>query len=163
MIPVPAHRQSEAYCGPASLRIVLDHSGIKKSERTLARLAGTTRAKGTTAAGMIRAAKAVGFEATVHDGAELKDVKHWLKKGIPVIVHWFSINDHHYSVAVGLDRTHIHLMDPYIGEVQSFTHKVFNRIWFGFRDDTLNQPEDIVLRRMIVVKPKQQVAQKRSA
>lgn len=153
MLNVPPYRQSEAYCGPASLKMVLAFYGLEKSELALARLAGTKRRTGTPAAGLVKAAQTLGFEASVHDLAELKDIAAWLKKGVPVIVDWFSTDEGHYSVAVGMDRKQIHLVDPELGALRSVPLKDFYRIWFDFPGDYLKRKEDLVIRRMVVVRP----------
>lgn len=154
MLIIEPHRQSEAYCGPASLKMVLSYYGLEKSELALARLAGTRRRHGTPAAGLVKAAKTLGFDASIEDEAEIKDIRAYLRKKVPVIVNWFSNDEGHYSVVIGMDRKYIRLMDPEIGGLRTISLKDFNRIWFDFPGDYLRRKEDIVIRRMVVVKPK---------
>lgn len=153
MLDVQPCRQSKAYCGPASLKMVLSYYGTEKSETSLARLAGARRNHGTPGRGLVKAAESLGFRASLHDEATLKGVREWLQAGVPVIVNWFSMDEGHYSVAVGMDRSKIHLIDPECGTLRSFPLKNFKRVWFDFPGDFLQDKQDMVIRRMIVVRP----------
>ena len=54
---VPIYGQAATgYCGPASLRMVLEYYGVRKSERYLARLAGVN-GEGSGADDLLRVAK----------------------------------------------------------------------------------------------------------
>ncbi len=64
---------------------------------------------------------------------------------------WFSGDDGHYSVVVGIDRKYIHLQDPELGKVRSLDIPTFRRVWFDFPGDMLHSHRDLILRRMIVV------------
>ena len=152
MLNVKPFRQSSGFCGPASLKMVLGYYGIKKSEKELANLSGSTPGKGVGAEGLLKAAKALGFKAHVKDFSEIKDLKTYvLKKKIPVIVDWFSTHDGHYSVAVDIDRKNIYLQDPELGSIRTIDLQTFKRIWFDFTGDFLTSKDDMIIRRMIVI------------
>lgn len=104
MLKVKPFKQSKAgYCGPASLKMVLDFYRIKKTEKELIKICGATPRYGMGANGFRRAAKKFSFKILIKDFADFSDIKFYLKKKIPVIVDWFSVDNGHYSVAVGID------------------------------------------------------------
>ncbi len=163
MLRLRAFRQSEGFCGPASLKMVLGYFGVEKSEKALARLAGSTRAFGTPAKGLVKAAQDLGFKASVRDEAEFSDLDRMLKKNIPVIVNWFSTQEGHYSVAIRLTAKKIWLLDPETGTIQDFSRTVFRQIWFDFEAQKPYSKETLILRRMIVVEPSKTTSPSRKA
>lgn len=152
MLKVKPFEQKVGFCGPASLKMVLDYFGIKKSEKELARLSGCTRFKGVEAEGLLRAVKKLGLKGFIRDFSNIRDIKRYvIKKKIPVIVDWFSADEGHYSVVVGVDSRNIFLQDPEIGCVKRMRIETFRRVWFDFPGEFLKSKEDIVIRRLIVV------------
>lgn len=154
ILPTKPYRQKPGFCGPASLKIILDYYGLEKTEEELVNLAGSTAAHGTSSEDLIRTAKKLGFSAFQTDCATYTDMKQWLRQKIPVIVDWFSQDDGHYSVVVGLDENNIYLQDPELGQMRAMKKNDFFRVWFDFPGDYLQSKEDVIIRRMIVIKPK---------
>ncbi|MFH0836974.1 MAG: cysteine peptidase family C39 domain-containing protein [Candidatus Aenigmatarchaeota archaeon] len=149
-IEMKPFRQTSGYCGPASLKIILEYYGIKKSEKNLAKLTGATRAEGVQAAGIVAACKNLGFEAIVKDFADFKDIRYSLNKKNPVLVQWFLEEEGHWSVVVDIDRENIYLQDPHLGMIRAFRLKTFKKIWFDFLPP-YPKKENMITRRMIVV------------
>lgn len=161
LLNVPSYRQTPSFCGPASLKIVLDYYGVHKEEADLAQLLGTTEELGTDAVSIKRGATDLGFAAEIHDYCTLADIQGWLDKEVPVIVDWFSaspdedgVADGHYSVAVGLDRDFIYLEDPETGGLRKIRREDFMRVWFDYAKEYLHAPEDLIIRQLIAVYPK---------
>jgi len=152
MIKIKSFRQTRGYCGPASLKMVLGYYGANKSEAALAKLSGATRSRGIDAKGMLRAAGKLGFEGLIKDYASISDIKRYIKQNIPVIVDWFSQDDGHYSVAVGLDERFIYLQDPEIGKVRKLGLETFRRVWFDFPGLSPYPRKNPIIRRIIVIK-----------
>ncbi len=146
-------RQSAGLCGPASLKMVLEYFGIKKSEKELAKLCRANPHHGTTATNMVLAAKKLGFKAAYKDFSSIKEIKKYLDKKIPVIVDWFSLDDGHYSVVAGIDTKFIYLQDPELGKINKIDLITFQRVWFDFEGEMLKKKEGIFLRRIIVIYP----------
>ncbi len=144
-------------CGPAALKIVCDYFDVPMTEKELAKLCGTTKDNGTTGKQLVVAAKKLGFKAAIRDYSTYKDIERLLKAGVPPIVDWFSaegtVADGHFSVVCGLTTTHIILEDPEIGRRRKITRDDFMRVWFDFDVDTLRRPSDILIRRLIVIRP----------
>jgi len=155
-LKVKPFQETAGWCGPASLKMVLDYYGVRRSERALARLSGATRSQGVEAPGLARAARKLGFTALIKDRATLSDIKRYVKKGIPVIVDWFSKDDGHYSVVVGVSSDTMYLQDPEIGRMRVMSTKTFKRVWFDFPGDVLRSKNAVILQRMLVVYPRKQ-------
>ena len=154
MLKLKPFSQTSGLCGPASLKIVLGYYGVKKSERTLAKLSGATRSKGVEATGLVRAARKLSFMAQIKDRATIGDIRRFIKMGVPVIVDWFSKDDGHYSVVAGIENGRIYLQDPELGRLRSLDIETFQRVWFDFPGDVIRSPKDIIIRRLIAISMK---------
>ncbi|MFH1193038.1 MAG: cysteine peptidase family C39 domain-containing protein [Candidatus Jorgensenbacteria bacterium] len=154
LLNVKPFQRTPGWCGPASLKMVLAYYGLKKSERELARLSGATRSQGVEAPALLRVARKLGFKAHIKDRATLADIKKLLWRGVPVIVDWFSKDDGHFSVVVGLTRDAIYLQDPEIKRIRRMDIKIFKRVWFDFPGDILRSKNEVILQRMLVIWPK---------
>jgi predicted double-glycine peptidase len=147
-------------CGPASLKIVLNYYGVEKSEKELAKLAGTNKQWGTSAKGLVKAARYLGFKMIVKDNCTFRDIEKWLKKGIPPIVNWMTrgrmdysdvnVPAGHYSPVCGLDDKYVYLQDPELGKIRKLVREDFWQVWFDFPGRTITR-HNIIIRRIIVV------------
>lgn len=151
----------KGYCGPAVLKMILEFYGIKKSEKTLAHLAGTTMEDGTNANQMQGVLHLFGLKTKIKNNSTFNDIKKYLDKDIPVIVDWFTrgrkdysdsvVADGHYSIVVGLDTQFIYLQDPEIGRVRKIKRNDFLRVWFDFTGEFLHSSKQVYLRQTIAV------------
>jgi len=149
-----------SYCGPAALKILLSYYGIDKSEKELAKMAGWNKVLGIDEDGIKKAAEKFGFKVKIKNNSSFKDIGKWLKKGIPVIVDWFTRGrndypesetaDGHYSVVMGLDDKFIYLQDPEIGKMRKIKRYDFMRVWFDFKGDYL-KPKELIVRQIIAI------------
>ena len=151
-LPVPVVDQTPGFCGPAALRAVLAFYGRDVSEDKLAQLAKSNRKDGTEPEGLVRAAKALGFQAQAKEDASVADLQSWLDHGIPVIVDWFSTDEGHYSVLTAIRDGKVFMKDPELGSEREMELDKFERVWFDFEGDT-DKHEGLVQRQMIVVYP----------
>ena len=152
MIEVKPYKQSKGYCGPSSLRIVLSHYGITKSENYLAKLVGASREKGCGEKGLLKAAKKLGFKGYWKDKSSINELKRLVKKDIPVIVNWFSPEENgHYSVIIGFEKNKIIMVDPHFGRRKKISIKQFLIRWFDFDDYPAKNKSNLFLRRIIVI------------
>lgn len=152
------------YCGPASLKMVMDYYGVHKTETEVAKHCKTTRELGTNDSSLKKAALSYGFKTIVKNKASFKDIECWLEKEVPIIVDWFTkgrpnyadseVPDGHYSVVVGLDSTYIYLQDPEIGKMRKLRCTDFLRVWFDFKKDRITSWEDMIVRQLIAIYPK---------
>jgi len=146
LLNVKPFRQSSGHCGAACLKIVLEYYGIHKSERELIRLVGSTTAHGVTTESMALAIRKYKMQTIIKDNTTLKQIASLLKKQIPVIVDWFSVDDGHYSVVVGLDRENIYMQDPELGHLRTMKCKTFMTVWFDFDGQYIARQEDLIIR-----------------
>lgn len=151
MLNLKPFNQSAGFCGPASLKIVLEYFGIKKTEKELAKLSNANPHQGTKAKNIVKAAKKLGLKAFYKDFSSVKEIKKYIDKKIPVIVDWFSHDDGHYCPVAGIDKKFIYLQDPDLGKINKIDLITFQRVWFDFEEAKLNKKQDIFIRRLIVI------------
>lgn len=147
-------------CGPASLKIVLDYYGINKTEKELAKLTHSVPGLGVDDRSISKVAKSLGFDVEIKNESDFEDIKKWLKKGVPVIVDWFTrgrqdyndseVADGHYSVVIGLDDEYIYLQDPETGGERKISRENFIKVWFDFTGYDL-KPEELIIRQLIAI------------
>lgn len=130
-------QQSPDMCGPAALRSVLLYWGKDVPEAEIARLASFNHEDGTHPSGMAAAARSLGFNALILKDTKLSFVRNQVKKKIPVIVDWFSVDEGHYSVVIGFNKDSVKIMDPEFGKYRILEIDAFQRTWFDF-DDSVN-------------------------
>lgn len=149
-----------SYCGPATLKILLNYYGIDKTEKELAEMAGWDRDLGIDDKGIKRTAESLGFKVKIKNYSNFKDIEKWLKKDVPVIVTWFTRGrsdypdsetaDGHNSVVAGLDDKFIYLQDPEIGKIRKIKRYDFMRVWFDFKGDYIKKNE-LIIRQIIAI------------
>jgi len=149
-----------SYCGPASLKILLNYYGINKSDKELARITGWDKSLGVDDKGIKRAAESLGFKVKIKNNSSFDDIAIWLEKGVPVIVDWFTrgrkdcgdsdVADGHYSVVMGLDDKYIYLQDPEIGRMRKLDREDFMTVWFDFTGKYI-KPNELVIRQIIAI------------
>lgn len=151
-------------CGPASLKIVLDYYGFKKSEKELAKLCQHNKNLGVDDEKIKKVAESLGFKVEIKNNSNFKDIEKWLNKNkkVPVIVNWFAkgrqnyseseVADGHYSVLAGLDDKYIYLQDPEIGKIRKIKRDDFMRVWFDFRGKYIRSKELIIKQSIAIFK-----------
>lgn len=151
---------NSGYCGPASLKILLSYYGVEKSEKELAKLCKTKKDLGTDDKGIKSAAEKLGFKVMIKNNSSFKDIESWLKKGVPIIVNWFTrgrtdytdvnVADGHYSVVAGLDNKFIYIQDSEIGKMRKLSREDFLTVWFDFAGKYI-KPNELIIRRIIAI------------
>ncbi|KKQ17807.1 MAG: hypothetical protein US31_C0016G0014 [Berkelbacteria bacterium GW2011_GWA1_36_9] len=147
-------------CGPASLKIVLDFYGLKKTEQDLANLIGVVPGIGVDDKSIKKAVKSLGFKVQIKNESTFDDIEGWLKKGVPIIVDWFTrgrcdyddseVADGHYSVVFGLDDKYIYLQDPETGNKRKIERDDFMKVWFDFMGKHI-KPGELITRQIIAI------------
>jgi len=157
-IGVKLVKQTPGYCGPASLKMVLDYFGVKKSLEALAKMSSTPAAGKTAGASgknLLAAAKKLGFSGSMKDWANFSDIRKYVEKqGIPVIISWFSGYESHFSVVVKIDKDNIYFLDPEYCALRKMSLKRFEKIWFEFEGGLGQSTPKLIVRRIIVIQPK---------
>jgi len=120
-------RETPGFCGPASLKIVLDYVGRDYDERRLAEFCSANNETGTEHAGLIAGAKAVGASVFEKAGGTIAELRWFIEhERLPVLVGWWSgparereevLNNPkkdagHFSVVYRVSDQYVYLMDP---------------------------------------------------
>mgnify|MGYP001562672639 CR=1 FL=1 len=147
-------------CGPATMKMLLDYFGVKKSEKELARLMKHSPKRGTDEKDARRVAKKFGFKILIKNNSSFAEIKKWLDRGVPVIVDWFArgrndypyltVAEGHYAIVVGLDKEYIYLQDPEIGALCKYKKEDFLKVWFDFHGEYIS-PKKLYTRQIIVL------------
>ena len=75
MLNIKPFMQKSGYCGPASLKMILNFYGLNKTEKELAKLTGASKSKGVGAEGILKAARKLGFKGFYKDFSSFDDIK----------------------------------------------------------------------------------------
>jgi predicted double-glycine peptidase len=128
MLQIPDIRQQTGYtCGPAAVRAALAVHGWHFGESDLAAAMGTTSA-GTSPRGILAGLRATGFRHTA-GAADLADLTHWTRRGIPVVALVTGLNGvGHYVTVAGTDRRNVTFQDPTAGPLV-FRRAAFLNRW----------------------------------
>lgn len=157
-LPVELFKQSEGFCGPASLKMILAYYGVAKTEEELANLMGATREYGCDPTDIILAAERLGFSAHYKEKSSIEEIASLIDQKIPVIVQWFSPEENgHYSVISGYENDDLIMVDPLSGSIRKMASQNFLNRWFELDSYPPQNPANFKLREIIVVKLKEQV------
>jgi ABC-type bacteriocin/lantibiotic exporter with double-glycine peptidase domain/CRP-like cAMP-binding protein len=117
------HQIDEMDCGVAALAMVCQYHGKRVPLSRLRTLVGTT-VDGTSAAGILRAAREVGFDARV-----VKASKSALDRlPVPFIAHW---QGDHWVVVTRTSEKQVTFDDPGLGR-RGVTPEEFRQAWSGY-------------------------------
>lgn len=122
------YRQTQGFCGPSSLRIVLDYFGVKLAEKEVAKIIGATRESGCTPEKIINGAKKLGFRAYYEKGTTFKELEDYIKRG-PVIIYWNRNGEGHYSVVFDIDKEKVYIADPKLKIKLTLPRESFYKKW----------------------------------
>ncbi len=114
-------------CGPCCLGFVAARAGKTLPVSRLRHLAGTN-GHGTTALGLVEAARAVGLSARAVRGSadQIPTVP------LPAIAHCLVERGLlHYVVLVKWTPSHARVMDPGVGRVERWSRQKFTSVWTG--------------------------------
>lgn len=146
----PIVQRTSYTCGPAALRTIFAHYGVKVSERELVEEAEITE-DGTGFTQMKQLARSHGFTFREYRNGTINDLRRWLLKDSPVLT---SIQDYgapngnngHYVVVVGMSKRYVHLADPAnyyeatrprFAKQKRMSVENFTRRWFDVDDNVV--------------------------
>ncbi|MCK9578942.1 MAG: C39 family peptidase [Methanoregula sp.] len=131
-LQVPYYKQKNwVNCGPAVLQMVFGYFQHDLSQRKIAKQAKTSAEHGTENHDMIRVALEHGFHVYVNDNSTFFEIRHFLEKGLPVIVSFIEPTDNegHFAVVSGITLHKIILNDPWNGRNFKMLHRDFLTRW----------------------------------
>lgn len=135
MMQIPFYKQETGYtCGAASMRMVLEYFGVKRSESQIAKLMKTNKVRGTWLRYFPRIAEKYKLNYVVKRNASIADLRRLHKKGYAIIVCYSpgrtdDYTTDHYSVVNSINAESIHLLDPYSGPKQKYSLTYFKKMW----------------------------------
>lgn len=133
-LKIPFYKQDTDHtCGPTSLQMVLSFLGDFKSEKSLSEEAHTNHDVGTKHNAMIETARKEGFYCYVNNDSSWDEIKKFITKGLPSIIHFAEpqSEEEHYAVVVGFEKNKIILNDPWNGKNFKMKKKEFLARWSG--------------------------------
>lgn len=132
-------QQNKGYCGPASVKMILDNYGITKTQNEIGEILGATKNEGVNIPSKLKVFNKLGLKAKYKKNSSLGEVGSFLKQGIHPILYWNRRNlGGHYSVFVGVDKKRVYVADPgNTKRIISLTRERFLERW---RDP--ENPED---------------------
>lgn len=129
-------------CGAASLRMLLYFYGIELSEKHIVETLFRVKPEGgVRPRTIVRITEKLGerydFKVWANEDRKIKDIRRFIKKGIPVMVEWKTDGVGHYSVAIGIDDEYIYLADPDNGspDVNKIAISDFKTVWYDCEDE----------------------------
>ena len=132
---IPYYKQeTDWYCGPAVMQMVLASQKIKLSQKELAKKLKTTRRSGTDNEQIISLLKEKKFKYTLSrssdPSASLKKLKnHLARKEIGVVTYWHDVDNYgHFAIVRKIGQKEIELQDP-DREMYIIPIKKFLEIW----------------------------------
>ncbi len=156
MINLIVYKQTKGFCGPFSVKSVLNYYEVEKGVDEIAKLIHATHDYGCDPIDIVEGVKRMGFEAFYKKNSSIEEIKKYVEAEIPVIVEWFSPeNNGHYTPVVGFENDEILLADSLLGEIRRLNIKEFMFRWFELDKYPPEKPENFSLREIIVIYPNQ--------
>ncbi|NCU42580.1 MAG: hypothetical protein EOM19_07785 [Candidatus Moranbacteria bacterium] len=133
-LDVPYFKQDVLYsCGPVCVQMILSYFGRRVGERDLMESMKTNTQIGTTPGNMLRIVRKYGLFSYVNNTSSLREIRHFLSIGLPVIVYFVEpiTDDDHYAVVTGFRGNTIIFNDPLNGKNFSLSLSDFEKCWHG--------------------------------
>lgn len=105
-------KQKKGFCGPASLKIVMDYYGVDKSQDEWAKLIGATKKSGCTPKQIISGLKTLKLDYLHKTNSSIRELTSLIKNKTPPIIYWEPVKGYgHYSVLAGIDSKNAYIAD----------------------------------------------------
>ena len=91
----------------------------------------TTKRIGTSRKRLVLGFDKFGLKTKIIFPSELKDIKDFLKKGIPVVVSYLELDgdQEHYSIVIGMTKRDLIFQDPWLGSKYRIDQNNFMLRW----------------------------------
>ena len=132
MVSINYYNQETSWtCGSASMRMVLDVCGIKKSEKQVVKLLGTNKIRGTWARFYPQLAEKYKLNYIVKRNSNLEELKKIIKEGYVVLTAYYVPKEKvdHYVVVKNIDKNYIFFLDPFYGPEHKYNLSYFQKVW----------------------------------
>jgi len=129
---IPYYRQETAYtCGAASLRMVLESFGIRRSEKALAKLLRASKVSGVSEKRFPEIVEKFRLDYFVSHEGSFKELVAFFRKGFVLVVCYLDRKENvgHYAVIENVNYRSISLLDPWYGPGYKFSRDDFMKLW----------------------------------
>lgn len=125
------HQETEYTCGAASMRMIFENLGIKKTEKQMVKLLGTNKVRGTWEKEFPKLAEKYKFTYIVERKGTIKDLKKYLKEGFKIIICYDVVYEGvgHYAILKNINSKTVVLTDPWYGKDHEYKINYFKKIW----------------------------------
>ena len=123
-------QETDFYCGPAIVAMILAAAGTEVTQSELAAAMGTTE-HGTPIEEIARFLSSYGFEVTRKNDALWEDIIATFNAGSTVIIGYIEPDEEkaHYSLVSSIGEAGIEFNDPWYGENQILSKEEFLKRW----------------------------------
>lgn len=146
-INIPFYYQNKKFaCGPSSMRMVLSHFGVDKTEDECIELIGAREGRGCETDQIVSAFKKLGFKC-YEKSLTMKEAKDLLDKQIPIIadIRSYTGNHGHYVVLRDISDTHVMINDPNTkGNIRKEKIEDFEKRWWDYKMDEPRKGEKMI-------------------
>ena len=118
-------------CGAASMRMVLEFCGIRKTEKQVIKLLGTNKIRGTWAKLYPQLAEKYNLNYSVRRNSTIKEMKALMKQGYIILTSYYVPKERvdHFVIVNKLDKDYIYFYDPFYGPDHKYKLSYFEKIW----------------------------------
>lgn len=153
---LPYQQETQWTCSAACMKAVLQHHGIEISESEAVAMIGARPGRGAECNEIADAARAMSLDAFEYSFDSLDQAKTLLDQDLPIICDIQSFNNPgkgHYVVMVGIDNTHVKLMDPNTpGNQRVISREEMDSRWW---DRAMAPPHELMPKHGIIILPRE--------
>lgn len=134
---IPFFKQETDYtCGAACVRMILASFGVRKSEKEIAKVMGSSPKVGTWNRQFPLLAEKFKFCYSVGRNSSPKDIRAMLRDGFKIVINFYDPKEEvgHYAIVKSANASKIYLIDPWHGPRESYSWKKFLPLWKGTID-----------------------------
>ncbi len=133
--------------------MVANYFGLPYAFEDIAKLSRYRRTGGMTNASLVKTFQKLGLHVSEKSSAQWGSIMRANTPDTVIVVSWMMFGYiGHFSVVEKIDKDHIDLADPHVGEVSKMEKIIFMRLWMDYGNHWYPKKNtDIQLRWMCVV------------
>jgi len=125
------YRQSKDYtCGPAVVRMALNHHNTNLSESYLTKLLDTTKDYGTRITRLVVILRNFGLTCKMYKNSTIGQLKQKLDNNVVIVSYYLEeYKEGHYAIVKKVTKNKIYLIDPWYGSKHNLEIEYFVDHW----------------------------------
>lgn len=131
---IPYFKQETNFtCSAACMKMILASLGIKKSEKSLAKLIKTTRLHGALHKNFPIIPEKYKLNYIVKRNSSFEELKRLQKEGYRIILSYYAFKGTipHSAILKDINSKFIYLIDPWFGPEHKYPLKRFKKLWIS--------------------------------